>query len=69
MTLSDKKWTSPLSERDLYTKEDIKEFIKELKEEVMFYFLKDDMPNREKNVQDIIDKLAGDDLIDRGQEE
>ena len=47
---------------EVYYREDIKKFIRLLKEEFGDYFFRDDMPNRYKDAIKIIDKLAGDRL-------
>ena len=54
-TLSDKEWTYPSTNEKIFFKEDVKEFIKELKK----HFSK--MPNRTFNLRKI-DELAGEKL-------
>ena len=60
MSLSDKKWDN----MDIYSGDNVKEFIKDLKEEILksnntIQFIRNDG----KGVFDLIDKLAGEDLI------
>jgi len=65
-TLSEKVWKSPLSERDLFTKEDVKQFIKEILDEIEFA-QQDPFDGFDGQIFELISNIikqkAGDDLI------